>query len=276
MATKTWVGTTSGNVGDYSTAANWNPTGVPVAGDDVRVDGSQNITSGLNQSAVALKSFAILSSYTGKIGRSGSRLQLEVDETFTDLSAGEHYIDLGTNGNDETLIRKPNTNNKLWIQGNSTAALIARGKVDWNSGTLAELLVEYVTSQANDAVVTLQTPTVTAGHQLGGTVTMEAAGTLTAWDQLLGTMIAELGTVTLIRTRGGIFRFQSSTAALGNLYIYGGSAYVEGTDQTITDCEVHAGGLLDTRTAVNATFTNPPKNYGGRIEPPYLATVTFG
>jgi hypothetical protein len=35
MATKLWVGTDSGNEGDYSTAANWSPSGVPVATDDV-------------------------------------------------------------------------------------------------------------------------------------------------------------------------------------------------------------------------------------------------
>jgi hypothetical protein len=73
MATKLWVGTDSGNEGDYSTAANWSPSGVPVATDDVILaNSSQDITAGLDQSAVALTSFTVDLSYTGLIGSSDS------------------------------------------------------------------------------------------------------------------------------------------------------------------------------------------------------------
>ena len=56
MATKIWVGTDSGNEGDINTAANWSPSGVPVATDDVYFENSsQSVTDGLaTWAAVAL------------------------------------------------------------------------------------------------------------------------------------------------------------------------------------------------------------------------------
>ena len=51
MATKTWVGTDSGNQGDYGTAANWSPSGVPLAADNVIIaNSSQDITGTLDLS----------------------------------------------------------------------------------------------------------------------------------------------------------------------------------------------------------------------------------
>lgn len=69
MATKTWIGTDAGNEGDWDTAANWSPSGVPTASDDVVLaNSSQDVLSGLDQSAVALTSITIDQSYTGLIG----------------------------------------------------------------------------------------------------------------------------------------------------------------------------------------------------------------
>lgn len=69
MATKLWIGTDAGNQGDWDTAANWSPSGVPIAGDDVVLaNSSQSVLTGLDQSSVALTSITIDQSYTGKIG----------------------------------------------------------------------------------------------------------------------------------------------------------------------------------------------------------------
>lgn len=68
MANKTWVGTDTGNEGDWGTAANWSPSGVPVATDDVRIPaGSNAITGTLNQSAVALGDVIVEEGYTAAI-----------------------------------------------------------------------------------------------------------------------------------------------------------------------------------------------------------------
>ena len=69
MATKIWVGTDSGNEGDWATNANWSPSGVPVSTDDVILaNTSQSVLDGFAQSAVSLASLTIDASFTGTIG----------------------------------------------------------------------------------------------------------------------------------------------------------------------------------------------------------------
>ena len=85
MATKVWLGNDSGNEGDYGTAANWSPSGVPIAGDDVIfANSSQNVTASLDQSAVALSSIVFDQSFTGRIGTT--------DDDFLQIAASTAII----------------------------------------------------------------------------------------------------------------------------------------------------------------------------------------
>ena len=73
-----WVGTDSGNEGDWATNANWSSGAVPIGSDDVYFeDSSQSVPSGLDQSGVELDSLNIGQSYTGSIGTDSTALQIE-------------------------------------------------------------------------------------------------------------------------------------------------------------------------------------------------------
>jgi len=71
MATKYWLGNDSGNEGDLNVAANWDPSGVPSAGDDVIFDGrsTEDADASLTTfGALELGSLTVRSSFTGSIG----------------------------------------------------------------------------------------------------------------------------------------------------------------------------------------------------------------
>ena len=98
MAVKYWIGTDTGNEGDYSTAANWSPSGVPIASDTVIIpaQSSQNITAGLDQSAINVVTFIVQEGYTGTIGTSAGYLILWADK-ISYAGAGVSYISTGSN-----------------------------------------------------------------------------------------------------------------------------------------------------------------------------------
>jgi hypothetical protein len=104
MAVKTWASTANT---DYSQAANWSPSGVPIAADDVVIPpGTASIQAGLNQSAVALASFTILSGYTGLIGQVDAPLQIRStiavigarDDGRPKQQSGRIFLDFGSGG----------------------------------------------------------------------------------------------------------------------------------------------------------------------------------
>ncbi len=98
MATLIWLDVD----GNWANVNNWNKVGtgvgvaIPVDGDDVVINyGSKDITSGLNQSGVDLKSLNITSGYRGNIGTNGTSLQISVDyagATAFRVAMGGQYI----------------------------------------------------------------------------------------------------------------------------------------------------------------------------------------
>lgn len=92
MATRTWIGTTSG---DWAVTTNWQEGSVPIAGDDVVIkNNAVAITASLNQSAVTLASFTCDSTYTGTIGSSSAYLQ--VGATLVSIGAPSNSATAGT------------------------------------------------------------------------------------------------------------------------------------------------------------------------------------
>jgi len=101
MASKKWIGTASGFVGDYGEADNWEPSGVPVNGDDVIfADNSQDILAGFDQSLVILNSITFDQSYTGVIG-SNQAAFLQVAAATAQL--GQRRSNIGTQTGSQRL-----------------------------------------------------------------------------------------------------------------------------------------------------------------------------
>ena len=72
MATTTWTGAVSG---DYGETDNWT-NDVPQVGvtDVILADSDRDINAGLNQSAIALTTFEVYDTYTGRVGLPGRGL----------------------------------------------------------------------------------------------------------------------------------------------------------------------------------------------------------
>jgi len=92
MATKYWDGSTDG---DLNTAANWTPSGVPSAADDIVFDGrtTQDVDGSLSTFAtVDLGSVTIESGYTGDIGAVTTPMEFECAGTVYVAGTGTYYL----------------------------------------------------------------------------------------------------------------------------------------------------------------------------------------
>jgi hypothetical protein len=92
MATKYFDGSTDGNLG---TAANWTPSGVPEAGDDLVFDGrtTQDADEGLSTFAtIDLGSITIESGYTGDIGAVDDPMEFQCAGTVYIAGTGTYYL----------------------------------------------------------------------------------------------------------------------------------------------------------------------------------------
>ena len=252
MANKLWVGTNSGNLGDYSVAANWSPSGVPTATDDVYFkDSSQDVLLGLDQSAVALTSFNVDKSYTGLMGTSAAYLEIAA----TTVNIGRHdgpggpngsgliKLDLGTTTPAAVTVYDLGTpsnsiNPALLLLANnaSTTIIVRKGKVGIALGvgettTIASLKVNYVSSILNDAEIDIGSGvTLTTFAMIGGKVvalcggtsftvengqlTTEGSGAITTLNAPGGQVVCNsTGTITAINIDGGEADFTKSQAA---------------------------------------------------------------
>ena len=105
MATKYWDGSTDG---DLNTAANWTPSGVPGAGDDVIFDGrtTQSVSGSMSTFAtVDLGSVTIESGYTGSIGAVATPMEFECAGTVYVAGTGTYYLqcDAGANADADVV-----------------------------------------------------------------------------------------------------------------------------------------------------------------------------
>ena len=277
MATKTWVGTDSGNEGDWGTAANWSPSGVPIAADDVIIaNSSQDITGTLDQSAIALTSLTIDLSYTGLIGSAQSDF-LEIGAvtavigqrrgtvgTFT--GSNRLNIDFGTttaaqvnvygtatkaqDHNRQPLrLRAVNASTDINVYGGTLAV----SDDSSNSSTIGDILIESGSINIGDNV------THTTLTQSGGTVNTQSSittvtlkgGTLNQYDSTSANTITTL----TVSNSGSLNHYASGTITTLNLN--GGSVDLTKTQKskTVTTITASPGASLITDTGT-VTITN--------------------
>ncbi|MHC4617205.1 MAG: hypothetical protein ACYTEQ_05570 [Planctomycetota bacterium] len=278
MAKKLWVGKDTGNEGDWATAANWSPSGVPANGDDVYLRNSgQDVSAGLNQSAVTLASLNIAQSYTGKVATETAYLQIGATSVrigyadSQDLPAGSSRIklDLGM-PNSTVVIENCGTSADAnlppirLLANNSTATSIQvlKGQVGIAVGvgetsTIKYLQVGYVKQPTTDADVfvgagvTINTSVSIRG---GDTILNAAAPTITVDN---GTLTTEgSGTVTTLNVNGGTV-YPNSSGTITTLDIDGGTVDFTRSQvaRTVTTVKLDQPGILKRDPAV-VTFTN--------------------
>ncbi|MGA1979454.1 MAG: hypothetical protein ABSG99_02660 [Sedimentisphaerales bacterium] len=236
--TKIWLGNVSGHEGAWDYAANWLPSGMPVATDNVYLENSsQSVLTGLNQSAVVLGSLNIAQSFTGSIGTASAYLQIGA----TLANIGYHFgpgeaagsglikLDLGTTAStiivfnagisaDTTRpairLKYVNAATTLEVRRGEVGVAIETGEVSTGAGiTLG--YVDNVESDANvyiGAGVTLATLTKKGGFcllQCGATTINNYAGELITEGS---------GAITTINAYGGNI-ISNSTGTIGTCNI---------------------------------------------------------
>lgn len=276
MADKLWLGTDSGNVGDWDTAANWSPSGVPVATDDVIFqNSSQDVLTGLDQSAVALNSVTFDQSYTGRIGTGASDF-LEIQcstcvigqvrsSTGTQTGSKRLNLDFGTttacqvsvyntassaiDQNRQPLrIRAVNAGTDLFVYGGS---LSVSDDAD-NTSTLGDIELN------NSSTVNIgRGVTLTNINLNGGTINTQSSvttanvrnGTLNFYDDIVASTITTLtqsggivnhfaiGTITTVTLTGGTLDLTKTQQAktVTNMTVGGGTLITDSTNVTITN-----------------------------------------
>ena len=220
MATKSWVGTDSGNEGDWDTAANWSPSGVPGSAttDDIYFENSsQDVTAGLDQTAMgAMSSLNIDQSYTGSLGTDSVALQIE-----------SPIVAIGYHNGPGTPVGSPLLHLDM---GSVTATAITVS----NAGTSADSTRAPIRLLAANAASTLVV--------LKGKVSVATAADETA---IFGTITAAYDT----RVSTDVDLFIGSGTAITTLNILGGDTFLEKEDATdMTTCTVRAGTLTTSGT----------------------------
>ena len=127
---KTWTGATGTSV--WGTAGNWSPSGVPASTDSVYiVSGSVDIT-GEDQSAVALARLVVGAGYSGNIGTSD--VKMEIDATTLDFASSGTSAYLEGTYTTVTVLDTTSSSTALNLSGDSDTITTLR--ILGGSGTI--------------------------------------------------------------------------------------------------------------------------------------------
>jgi hypothetical protein len=246
MATRTWIGTTSG---DWSVTTNWVEGSVPANGDDVVFkNNAVDVSSGLAQSAVTVATLTIDSTYTGKIGTASAYLQL-----------GATAVSIGGASGSAT----PGTGSQ-------------RIKINFGTVQMTTTVYSTCSSSADTGIEPVQIIGTHASNKLyvqGGrvgvaTVITSAVATISEWDITGSSAVLNLGvgcTLTTGYQTAGTVNINSAiddvhanrrhrsrrpaAGAISTAASIGGTAYLNSTG-TITHCE-------SVRHGTRGLFTEP-------------------
>lgn len=267
MATKIWVGTDSGNEGKYGTAANWSPSGVPLAADDVILtDSAQNIDQDLDQSAVALTSFTIHTSYTGLIG--SETVFLQIDPGILNINsapsggttgAGSSRINLDL-GDEPQIVTIHNGNTSATDSNRTAIRLLA-------NDTATDIFVRggHV-SIADEPDDTSSVRLVSVANALSGVtqpvVSISEGTTIVTLTTNSGTVTLGAGATT-VNANGGTLTINGS-GAITTLNIRKGTVYANSTG-LITTVNAIRGTISFTRNTQTRTVTNLNLSKGATV-----------
>jgi hypothetical protein len=263
MGTLYWIGATGAQ--SWATTSNWSTGAIPVNGDDVYIlAGSSDITSGLNQSAVALNSLTIGSGFTGTIGVAGDNgayLQIAT-ATLLCIPASSSTGLLSGGFTRFKWDAGAVTNYTAVVSATGSAADTGRGALQIKGGTASSKL--YVTNGSVDvAAKPGETGTLTELDVSGGTVVCGSGLTCPTITQSAGTLTVNGAVTTLTQLAGSLFTF--GTGLLGTVKINGNALFNHRpSGDAFTNLTIDAKGKADFSTDPRLVkFTNAPQLYQG-------------
>jgi hypothetical protein len=267
MADKIWTNGAADN--DYSNAANWSSTGVPTAGDIVRLTPqfTGNITAGLDQSAVALNGFYVESGYSGTIATSTASLQIN-STTIEFSGSGQAFLTIDPTSTASANVQVFGTASVgtgqygLYLSHTSTADNQAIGVLNIAGGSVG------IASIHGSTIV------VTTVRITGGTARVQVGqgATVTTWDQNAGNGEIRQSVATVNVDGGTLTTREAST--ITTMTVGAGTVYPEATGN-VTTMNIN-GGLVDaTNSGASRTFATVNLRPGGILKfDPSAVTVT--
>jgi len=266
MADKLWVGGdgTGSQQTDWSRAANWSPSGVPVASDTVTFQSSStySVTAGLDQSSVSLGAMRIEAGYSGSIGTSSTPLECDPASLVVDTGdvGANLFFDFGAQTLDVTI--KSCSFGSLGTYGvELSGAGVAISTLIVDSGK-----VGICTGVNETATVTTARVSGSAGELHLGT-----GVTLTNVDQSAGTIVVACS-ISDIDISGGVLTTDQAAAVTTSATVHGGTLNLDGSG-TVASLVVH-GGTVNFRGGVARTVTALTLNQGSISYDPASVTVT--
>jgi len=262
MATKLWLGTTSG---DYSVAANWSPAAVPVSTNDVRLSPDYNnpINAGLAQSGVAIGDFIVEKGFTAAIGSVAAGYLAIDPNRFEFAGGGVSYVDL-SGAAISVLVRGTAAGSAgkagLYLLGSAIATLTQLAGSVALAGRLAETATAATLSLQGGELWAGEGCTLTTLRQLGGTSRIRAA---LATAQLYGgkLYLEEESALATLNGFGGTCFWNSSGGITSNANLEGCTlnALGNGTARTLAAIKLNAGASFqyDPDVVTVTAFTAP-------------------
>jgi len=283
MANKIWLGTDTGNEGDWSVAANFSPSGVPTSSDKVWLTNStQSVTDGLDQSSVTLAEVHIDQSYTGSIGTQGSPLQIGADRA----DIGEHY-GFGTPAGSQRInldIVTPSGAGASTIVVHNTCTSSADSYLPpvriktANAGSTLQVLKGYVGLAVDSPTDTATIGTVTidfvTNRSSDANVEIGEGVTMTTLSKNAGACTLRCAATTVTNRYGELTT--TGSGAIGTMNVDGGDV-IPKSSGTITTLDADGGTVDFTRSQVARTVTNASRSGGATIKyDQAVATFTNG
>lgn len=281
MANRIWIGTDTGNEGDWGTAANWSGAAIPIANDDVFFENSsQSVIDTLDQSAIELDSLNIAQSFTGSIGLAATPLQIDspiVNIGYNNgpgspsgsplinlvLDAVASVITVFNTGNSADSTKSPL---RLLTNAAGTTLEIRKGKVDLANDTgqvasIGPITMGWLTNKAGDVDLFVGegvTLASTIDQRAGDLVLRSTCPTLTIDAGTVKTR--GVGTITTLNAKGGVATLDS-TGTITTLIIDGATVDFTKSSvaRTVTNLKLNPGGTLkhDPADTTFTTWTEP-------------------
>ncbi len=282
MADKHWHG--AAQDGAYGNTQNWLEGIIPAANDDVFVDGDEDITGGLDQSAVTIDSFNVQPSYTGKIASAAEELKLTFATTSTLAwrSGAIGWIHLN-NTKPVVTVRSKLVGEGLHLTGGTagnsvTLVIIRRGELILEKGDYDLILMESDGNVRSDAHLTNLNAKVLLLRQVGGVYGQDDKDTSSAPNVVAHKMHAGTATITEgdyqdLEQFGGLvlYHVDKADGTLDNAEIFGGEFNASGDvrPKIITNLDYHGEAIVNVDNgAGNITLTNGVGQRGSK--PPII------
>lgn len=294
MATAYWLGTETSHTGDLNRAANWSPSGVPGAGDDLVFDGrsTEDVDTNLDTfEGTDIGSLTVWSGYTGTIGTSGSA------PLITECSAGTVYLagtgttrlQCGAGANVDASILKTviNTSGSVWLssQANDNTNVAKFTEIQVLKGNVLIMGDSEASTHGGDsgtAITTLKViPSSTATVRIG-----DMCVNYQSTDTPMNITVSG-GTLTTHTALGTVQQF-------GGTLNYGSTDFdMTGTDDDITALALNGGtfywkpqssgsisesSVITTLDVISGTFngTSMKETNPGGVDPVVTTTWQYG